>query len=255
MICRYCGRYVKDGVKFCNHFGSDISDGVHPLKMPVDEVPVSLNDQQNYGSGHSQGYGSSPAQGYDSSGQQGYNTSQPQRYGSPQNYGQPQGYDQQGYGSQQPGYNNMPQPQQYNGPISMNTMPNRTNVITKVIAAIVVIGLIIALIMHFTSDVNKIKNSHPMAYPNKTWGDALKKVSRDGKWKAYKSGGRRYVKYTGKIKGSGEKLEVIFRVKDNKNSEVEEITKGSETYNADDGADGLMMYVIIKDIFEDTLKE
>ncbi|NLT10479.1 MAG: zinc ribbon domain-containing protein [Ruminococcus sp.] len=254
MICRYCGRYVKDGVKFCNHCGSDISDGVHPLKMPVEDVPVSVDDQQAYGSRQSQGYGTSGSQGYNASQPQGYGTSQ--NYGQPQGYGQSQGYGQQGYGSsQQPGYDNMPQPQQYNGPISMNTSPKRTNPVTVVLAVIVVIGLIIALVAHFTSDVNKIKNSHPMAYPNKTWGDALKKVCRDEKWKAYKSGGRRYVKYTGKIKGSGERLEIIFRVKDNKNSEVEEITKGGETYNADDGTDGLMMYVIIKDIFENTLKE
>ena len=60
--------------------------------------------------------------------------------------------------------------------------------------------------------------------------------------------------YNGKIRSSGEKLEITFKMKDRKSFTVEKIRKGDELYT-DDGEDlgAIDMYLIITDIFENKL--
>ena len=137
----------------------------------------------------------------------------------------------------------------------MEQMPKKKpNLITTILTVVIIGALVIALLVHFTSDVNKVKNGHPQLYPNTTWGDALDKVCKNGKWKAFRRSGSRYVTYNGKIKSSGEKLEITFKMKDRKSFTVEKIRKGDELYTDDgEGLGAIDMYLIITDIFENKL--
>lgn len=197
MICRYCGHEVSDGIKFCNNCGANLG-----AEQPMQDI-YSQNAPQS---------GQNPFQ----------NAPQPNGIPEPNQYGQPQ-------------FNggNLPP-----NDLPVVPMPKRkTNPILVVVIVLIVIGLVAAVFSHINNDVNRVKNGtiDISEYKGTKWGDALDKVCKDQKWKAYKDGSKHMVKYTGVKKSDGKEIEIIFKLSSNRKTfSVESITDDGEKVNERD---------------------
>lgn len=120
----------------------------------------------------------------------------------------------------------------FDGGITINDFDGkkkkRVNLLTVI--AVVLVIVIVAVVRFSNLDAYRVKGGHPNLYPNTTWEDTLKDVCKKSKWKSYKEDGDRYVKYTGVVKSDGDKLEIIFKIKDDEFS-VESIEKDGDEVN------------------------
>ncbi|MBQ3885818.1 MAG: zinc ribbon domain-containing protein [Ruminococcus sp.] len=197
MICRYCGHEVSDGIKFCNNCGANLG-----AEQPMQDI-YSQNAPQ-------------PGQNPFSNAQQPNGIPEPNQYGQPQFNG-----------------GNLP-PNDL--PVTVRTEPitvkiKKTNPILVAVVVVIIIGLVVAVFSHINNDVNRVKNGtiDISEYKGTKWGDALDKVCKDQKWKAYKDGSKHMVKYTGVKKSDGKEIEIIFKLSSNRKTfSVESITDDGE---------------------------
>ena len=103
----------------------------------------------------------------------------------------------------------------------------------RFLPVIAIAAAIFAAVFAFSrlgSDVYKVRNGSPAAYPDKTWEEALGEVCSGSEWKARRDNGIRYVNYSGKVKSSGEKLGITFEKKGADSFEIKMISLGGKTY-------------------------
>lgn len=93
----------------------------------------------------------------------------------------------------------------------------RINIICLIILAVLV-TVVVCVVKYLSSDVYSIQHSEPSQYPYQEWGDTLENSCDESKWESKKEDGERRVIYTGKIKGSEKKVEMIFEISDDRKS-------------------------------------